>query len=275
MQVTHSFIIPAYNESERLTLSLPKIVDYVRSQQLHSEIIVVNDGSSDRTAEVVRSFMVSSPGVRLVENPGNRGKGYSVRNGMMHARGDLMLFTDADLSSPIYEAGKLFAALEQGADVAIGSRWLRAELQTERQPWYRQLYGRLFNLALRIVLGLKFRDTQCGFKAFTRAAAQTVFSRQRVERWGFDPELLFLANKFGLRTAEVPVEWAHDHHSKISPLRDGIKMGLEMLAVRWNDLKGLYELPSYSPADSPAEVAAAAAPTSQPDPNPASAPAGK
>ncbi len=115
---------------------------------------------------------------------------------MLHAQGDVMLFTDADLSSPIYEADKLFAAIEQGADVAIGSRWLQAELQTERQPWHRQLYGRLFNLALRIVLGLKYRDTQCGFKAFTRAAAQTIFTRQRIERWGFDPELLFLADKF-------------------------------------------------------------------------------
>jgi glycosyltransferase involved in cell wall biosynthesis len=180
----------------------------------------------------------------LLENPGNRGKGYSVRNGMLHAHGDVLLFTDADLSSPIYEATKLFAAIEGGADVAIGSRWLEAGLQTERQPWYRQLYGRLFNLALRMVLGLKYRDTQCGFKAFTRAAAQTVFSRQRVERWGFDPELLFLANKFHLRTVEAAVEWAHDHRSKISPIRDGLKMGVEMLAVRWNDLRGLYEHPS-------------------------------
>lgn len=247
MSLTYSFVVPAYNESERLAVSLPKIFDYVRQRQLQSEVIVVNDGSTDDTAAVVRGFMQLNPDVRLVENPGNRGKGYSVRNGMLHAQGDVVMFTDADLSSPIYEAEKLFAALQQGADVAIGSRWLRAELQTERQPWYRQLYGRLFNLALRITLGLKFRDTQCGFKAFTREAAQTIFTRQRIERWGFDPELLFLANKFKLRTAEVAVEWAHDHRSKISPLRDGIKMGVEMLAVRWNDLKGLYKHPSYLP----------------------------
>lgn len=249
--MTYSFIVPAYNESERLAVSLPKMRDYIRQQQLSSEIIVVNDGSTDNTAEVVRHFMSLDPDIRLVENPGNRGKGYSVRNGMLHARGDVMLFTDADLSSPIYEAGKLFAALEQGADVAIGSRWLQAELQTERQPWHRQLYGRCFNLALRIVLGLHFCDTQCGFKAFTRGAARTVFTRQRIERWGFDPELLFLANKFKLRTVELPVEWAHDHRSKISPLRDGIKMGLEMLAVRWNDLKGLYKAPSLVPEQVP------------------------
>src|SRR6185437_6153946 len=129
-----SFIVPAYNESERLAFSLPKILDYVRQQELPSEIIVVNDGSTDNTAEVVRRFMAVNPDVRLVENPGNRGKGYSVRNGMLHATGDVMLFTDADLSSPIYEADKLFAAIKQGADVAIGSRWLQRELQTERQP---------------------------------------------------------------------------------------------------------------------------------------------
>jgi dolichyl-phosphate beta-glucosyltransferase len=247
MASTYSIIIPAYNESERLAVSLPKVLDYVGQRQLPSEIIVVNDGSSDDTADVVRRFMALHPDVRMVENPGNRGKGYSVRNGMLHAQGDVMLFTDADLSSPIYEADKLFTAIEQGADVAIGSRWLNAELQTERQPWHRQLYGRLFNFALRMVLGLKYRDTQCGFKAFTRNAVHTIFTRQRVERWGFDPELLFLANKFKLRTVEVPVEWAHDHRSKISPVRDGLKMGVEMLAVRWNDMRGLYKAPIMAP----------------------------
>ena len=142
MPSTYTFIVPAYNESERLEISLPKILDYVRKQQLRSEIIVVNDGSTDDTAEVVRRFMAVNADIRLVENPGNRGKGYSVRHGMLQAQGDVVLFTDADLSSPIYEAGKLFAAIEKGADVAIGSRWLQSDLQTERQPWHRQLYGR-------------------------------------------------------------------------------------------------------------------------------------
>jgi glycosyltransferase involved in cell wall biosynthesis len=257
----YSFIIPAYNESERLATSLPKVFAYIRERQIQAEVIVVNDGSTDDTAEIARSFASQYPEIRLLENPGNRGKGYSVRNGMLHANGDILLFTDADLSSPIYEATKLFAAIDQGADVAIGSRWLEAALQTERQPWHRQLYGRLFNLALRVVLGLQYRDTQCGFKAFTRSAAQTVFARQRVERWGFDPELLFLANKFKLRTVEVAVEWAHDHRSKISPLRDGLKMGVEVLAVRWNDLRGLYQQPSTTIEEpqiqpvAPAEIA--------------------
>ena len=252
-ELTHSFILPAYNESERLATSIPKVLEYVHARRLQAEIIVVNDGSTDTTADVVRQFAVANPMIVLLQNPGNRGKGYSVRSGMLHAKGAVALFTDADLSSPITEADKLFAALADGADVAIGSRWLQRELQTERQPFHRQLYGRLFNLGLRIVLGLGYRDTQCGFKAFTRRAVQVVFTRQQIERWGFDPELLFLAKKFKLKTVEVPVEWAHDHRSKINPLRDGLKMGLDVLSIRWNSMMGRYErsstpLPDAAPA---------------------------
>jgi len=259
--LSYSFIIPAYNESERLSASLPKVLDYIHQRQYDAAVIVVNDGSTDDTASVVRRFAAMNPEIRLLENPGNRGKGYSVRNGMLHAGGDVLLFTDADLSSPIYEADKLFAAIADGAEIAIGSRWLQRELQTERQPWYRQLYGRLFNLGLRMVLGLPYRDTQCGFKAFTRAAAGTVFTRQHIERWGFDPELLFLGDKFKLRTVEVPVEWAHDHRSRINPLRDGLNMGVEMIRVRWNDMLGRYrkpilsvEEPTLDPATVPAQI---------------------
>ena len=254
---THSIVIPAFNESERLAVSIPKVQVYVRQRGLSAEIIVVNDGSRDDTAEVVRRFAASDPTVLLVENPGNRGKGYSVRNGMLHARGAIALFTDADLSSPISEADKLFAALAAGNDVAIGSRWLQRELQTERQPWHRQLYGRVFNLGLRLVLGLAFKDTQCGFKAFDRHAIEIVFTRQLIERWGFDPELLFLAEKFRLKTAEIPVEWAHDHRSKISPLRDGLRMAMEVLKIRWNDWTGRYRKMSFAVIGA-AESAAAA-----------------
>lgn len=241
---SYSIILPAYNESERLTTSLPKVLEYVSQRQLDAEIIVVNDGSKDDTADIVREFAALHPSVRLLENPGNRGKGYSVRNGMLHAHGDVLLFSDTDLSSPITEADKLFAAISGGADVAIGSRWLRRELQTERQPLHRQLYGRMFNLFLRALLGLNFRDTQCGFKAFTRQAAHIIFSRQQVERWGFDPEILFLAQKFKLSTVEVPVKWAHDHRSKVNPLRDGLRMGTEVLQVRWNEIRRKYEHPA-------------------------------
>jgi dolichyl-phosphate beta-glucosyltransferase len=238
---TYSIVIPAYNESARLGATLEKVLAYVHAQGWNAEVIVVNDGSRDNTAEIVRSFAAKDPALRLVENPGNRGKGYSVRNGMLHARGSIVLFSDADLSSPIEEAPKLFAALDQGADIAIGSRWLRAETQTQRQPLHRQLFGRIFNLALRLTLGLHFADTQCGFKAFKQPAVQAIFPQQKIERWGFDPEILFLARKFKFKVQEVPVAWAHRDGTSINPLVDGTRMVMEMLHVRWNNLTGKYD----------------------------------
>src|SRR5438105_5284354 len=161
MLMKYSIIIPAYNEAARLGATLERVLEYVRIQHWDVEVIVVNDGSRDNTAELVRDFASTNPVLRLLENPGNHGKGYSVRNGMLHAHGEILLFSDADLSSPIEEAPKLFAAIESGADVAIGSRWLQPELQKQRQSALRQVYGRIFNLALRVLLGLKFKDTQC------------------------------------------------------------------------------------------------------------------
>ncbi|HXZ82024.1 MAG TPA: dolichyl-phosphate beta-glucosyltransferase [Terriglobales bacterium] len=239
--VRYSIVVPAYNESQRIVRSLESILAFLTRENWKAEVIVVNDGSRDNTAEIVRDFMRQHPGVRLLENPGNRGKGYSVRHGMLEATGDLLLFTDADLSSPIEEAPKLFQAIHEGADIAIGSRWLQAELQKQRQPLYRQLFGRIFNLLLRAILGLNFKDTQCGFKAFTRQAAQDIFPRQLIDRWGFDPEILFLARKQGLRIQELGVEWAHDERSKINPLTDGFKMFLEILRIRGNYLAGKYQ----------------------------------
>jgi glycosyltransferase involved in cell wall biosynthesis len=250
---TYSIIIPAYNESVRITGTLDKVLAYIAEQKWTAEVLVVNDGSRDDTAEIVQSYARRNPIVRLVQNPGNRGKGYSVRNGMLSARGDVLLFSDADLSSPIYEAPKLFAAIADGADVAIGSRWLRREFQTERQPLHRQFFGRVFNLFMRLILGLKFVDTQCGFKAFKRNAALVIFPRQRIYRWGFDPEILFLAKKFRLKTREVPVEWAHDDRSKMTYFRDGMTMVSEVLKIRWNDIAGRY---SQVPAASAEENAA-------------------
>jgi len=244
----YSIVIPAYNESARLGATLDKVLAYVRAQQWDAEVVVVNDGSRDNTAEIVREFAQKNPALRLLENPGNRGKGYSVRNGMLHARGRVVLFSDADLSSPIEEAPKLFQALEDGADVAIGSRWLRTELQTQRQPLHRQLFGRIFNLLLRITLGLQFADTQCGFKAFKQSAAKAIFPLQKIERWGFDPEILFLARKFGFKVQEVPVRWGHSGGARINPLVDGARMFQEMLRIRWNDLTGRYNgAPAIAP----------------------------
>lgn len=246
-------MVPAYNESRRIGACLDQVLRYATQQNWDTEIIVVNDGSVDETATIVRACQQGDARVRLLENPGNRGKGYSVRNGMRHAQGEILLFTDADLSAPIREAANLVAALRSGADVAIGSRWLRPERMTERQPAHRQLFGRLFNLALRLGLGLKFKDTQCGIKAFTRQAASQIFSRQRIERWGFDPEVLFLARRLGLRTVEVPVDWAHDGRSKIRPLRDGMQMVFELACIRWYALTGRYKGSPSSPDEEASE----------------------
>ncbi len=239
--VSYSIVIPAYNEGPRLRVTLEKVLGYVREREWNTEVIVVNDGSRDNTVEIVREFAEKDPIVRLVENPGNRGKGYSVRNGMLNAQGEIILFSDADLSSPIEEMPKLLEALAAGADIAIGSRWLRAELQTQRQSLHRQLFGRIFNLLQRMILGLRFKDTQCGFKAFTRRAAHAIFPLQRIERWGFDPEILFLARKFGFRVQEVPVTWGHIGGTRIHPLIDGSRMFQELVHIRWNDLTGKYD----------------------------------
>jgi dolichyl-phosphate beta-glucosyltransferase len=238
---TVSIVIPAFNESGRILATLEAVVGCIRAHAWRAEVVVVNDGSTDRTAEVVRGFQAEAPEVKLIENPGNRGKGYSVRNGVLNALGRIILFTDADLSAPIEEAPRLLGALDAGADIAIGSRWLRAETQTERQPLHRQLFGRIFNLMLRVSLGLQFADTQCGFKAFKRAAAQAIFPLQRIERWGFDPEILFLARKLGFKVEEVPVLWGHSGGARINPVIDGARMFQEMLRVRWYSLNGEYD----------------------------------
>jgi glycosyltransferase involved in cell wall biosynthesis len=240
-EMTYSIVIPAYNESERLGATLEKVLAYVRQQGWDAEVIVVNDGSRDNTAEIVRAFAKNNPILRLVENPGNRGKGYSVRNGILNSRGDIVIFSDADLSSPIEEMPKLLQALGGGADIAIGSRWLRAELQTQRQSLHRQLFGRVFNGLNRILLGLQFKDTQCGFKAFTRRAAQMILPLQRIERWGFDPEILFIARKLKYKIVEVPVTWGHDERSRMSYLKDGMKMLEEMVQIRRNSMRGRYD----------------------------------
>ena len=248
MEPTYSIVIPAYNESTRLGVTLEKVLTYVHAQGWEAEVIVVNDGSRDNTSDIVRAYAAKDPALRLVENPGNRGKGFSVRNGMLHAKGDISLFSDADLSSPIEEADKLFTAIAKGADIAIGSRWVDPRLQIRRQPLHRRLFGRIFNLLLRGILGLQFKDTQCGFKAFTRSSAQTIFPLQKIERWGFDPELLYLAAKFRYTVSEVPVAWSHREGTRIHPVRDGIRMFGELLRVRWYALKG-----NYAPANAVSE----------------------
>jgi len=236
-----SIVIPAYNESARIDGTLSRVLWCVEECGWDAEVLVVDDGSTDDTPAIVQKWMRRYPRLHMVRNPGNRGKGYSVRNGLLQAGGDIVMFTDADLSSPMEEAELLMAAIDNGADVAIGSRWLDRQKQTIHQPLYRRFFGRCFNKVTRWVMGLPFKDTQCGFKAFRREAAQTIFRLQTIERWGFDPEILFIARKLKYRIVEVPVTWGHDARSRISYLRDGLKMLEEMGVIRYNSLRGRYD----------------------------------
>lgn len=236
-----SIVIPAYNEGARIESALDRVLTCVAERGWNAEVLIVDDGSSDNTAVIVRRWMETHPNLQLIHNEGNRGKGYSVRNGLLQAAGQIVMFTDADLSSPIEEAERLFDALNAGADVAIGSRWLDKQKQTIHQPLYRRFFGRCFNWVTRKVIGLPFKDTQCGFKAFKREAAQTIFRLQTIERWGFDPEILFIARKLKYKIVEVPVTWGHDERSRISYLKDGMKMLQEMAEIRGNSLRGRYD----------------------------------
>jgi glycosyltransferase involved in cell wall biosynthesis len=236
-----SIVIPAYNESARIEATLERVLDCVETRGWDAEVIVVDDGSSDDTVAILQRWMADQKRLHLVKNPGNRGKGYAVRNGLLQARGNIVMFTDADLSSPMEEAERLMEAIDSGADVAIGSRWLDKQKQTVHQPLYRRFFGRCFNGVTRRVVGLPFKDTQCGFKAFRRDAAQTIFRLQTIERWGFDPEILFIAQKLKYKIVEVPVTWGHDERSRISYLKDGMKMLEEMGQIRANSLRGRYD----------------------------------
>lgn len=175
-----SIVIPAYNESARIQATLGRVMSCIRDRGWDAEVLVVDDGSTDDTAAVVERWMELYPRLHLVQNPGNRGKGYSVRNGLLQAAGEIVMFTDADLSAPMQEAERLIAAIDAGADVAIGSRWLDRERQTIQQPLYRQFFGRCFNWITRTVMGLPFKDTQCGFKAFRREQLRSSSASRRL-----------------------------------------------------------------------------------------------
>jgi dolichyl-phosphate beta-glucosyltransferase len=234
-----SIVIPSYNEELRLPGSLEKIAAYLREKSPNSEVIVVDDGSADRTAAVAESWRGRIPGLRVVSNGVNRGKGFSVRRGSLEAQGEIVLFTDADLSSPMEEGEKLLAALATH-DVAIGSRAVDRSLIEVHESVFREFAGVIFNRIVRVILRLPWVDTQCGFKAFRRERCQVIFEQQTIERFGFDPELLYLARHHGLSIAEVPVRWAHSPATKVNMLRDSVQMFLDVFVIRWNALRGRY-----------------------------------
>ena len=236
-----TIVVPAYNEGRRLPATLETLCSYLESSPLRAkEIVVVDDGSTDQTAAIVREWSVRNPMVRLLQNPGNRGKGYAVRAGFGEARCEWVLFTDADLSTPIEDLARLEAAIAaSGAGGAIGSRALDRKLVGKRQSLGREISGRVFNLFVRLVTGLPYRDTQCGFKLFRRDVAQALAARQKLEGFGFDVEILFIARRLGYRVEEVAVRWYNAEGTKGSLLKGLAAFG-DPLRVRWNDLRGRY-----------------------------------
>jgi glycosyltransferase involved in cell wall biosynthesis len=236
-----SIVIPAYNEALRLGKSLEKVLEYIRAQKEPVELILVDDGSSDSTPELLRESQSGCPALRVLRNEPNRGKGYSVRRGILAAQGEFILFSDADLSAPIEEAGQLLAAIEaQKADAAVGSRALDRRLIGVHQPWTREMSGRAFNLLVRLFTGLRLRDTQCGFKLFRRSTTRRAFELQRVEGFGFDPEVLFLIRRMGGKIIEVPVRWNDNPATKVHFLRDSSRMFFDLIALRWRAATGRY-----------------------------------
>lgn len=237
-----SVVIPAYNEALRIGTTLEKVRQYLDSRNFACELIVVDDGSSDETPEILERFHERHPAVRLLRNEPNRGKGYSVRRGVLAARGEFVLFTDADLSAPIEETNKLMGALDStGADAAVGSRALNRRLIGIHQPWSREMGGRVFNLLVRMLTGLQIHDTQCGLKLFRRTSTERAFELQRVTGFGFDPEVLFLVERIGGRIVEVPVRWNDSPATKVRFLRDATRMFLDLIALRWRALTGKYD----------------------------------
>lgn len=236
-----SIVIPAYNEAYRIRATLEKVLRYCESGNRPTELVIVDDGSSDSTPELLKDFQERCPAARILRNEPNRGKGFSVRRGVLEALGEFVLFTDADLSAPIEEADKLLAALESlGADAAVGSRAVDRQLIGIHQPRFREWSGRLFNLCVRLATGLKIHDTQCGLKLFRRSSTRRAFELQRIEGFGFDPELLFLIQRLGGKIVEVPVRWDDNPATKIRFLHDAPKMVFDLVALRWRAATGKY-----------------------------------
>jgi len=228
-----TIVIPAYNESGRLPSSLEKIVAWAQSQTITVDLLIVDDGSTDGTAEEAQKALADRLPLTILTNSPNRGKGFSVRRGMLQAQGDCALFTDADLSTPIEEADRLLAAIEEGADIAIGSRATEGAVIDVHQPWWREAAGKLFGILVGALILPGIRDSQCGFKCFRRETTQLLFAVQTLDGWAFDVEILLAARKYGFTVAQVPVHWANDPATKVRMLTDGPRMILDMVRAKW------------------------------------------
>ncbi|GIV11362.1 MAG: glycosyl transferase [Fimbriimonadales bacterium] len=233
-----SVVIPAYNEETRIERTMQRVVEYLNTRGGTYEVLVVSDGSTDATEFIVQGFAQAHPQVQLLAYQPNRGKGYAVRYGILRARGERVLFSDADLATPIEELEKLEPYLDKGYPIAIGSRPLRESQLVVRQPLYREMAGRAFNKAVQLLAVRGIHDTQCGFKLFTREAAQDIFSRCRLNGFSFDFESLFYARRLGYDIAEVPIRWMHQEGSKVRLLRDGLRMLRDLVWLRLNAWRG-------------------------------------
>lgn len=241
-----SVVVPSYNEEDRLGATLKRMLAYFDAQPYPVEILVVDDGSSDGTARVVESIAARRPQVRLLAYQPNQGKGHAVRYGMLRASGERILFSDADLATPIEEVEKLIAKLDEGYDIAIGSRDIPGSQLIKRQSVLREFGGRTFNKFVQVMAVPGIHDTQCGFKLFTRSSAQAIFSRSQVNHFAFDVEVLYIALRlFDMRIAEVPVRWAHQEGSKVRFFRDAYRMIKTLFRIR---------VTRYEPSASPAEL---------------------
>ena len=232
-----SIIIPAYNEENRIGNSLRKIFRYLKEQDHDFEIIVIDDGSNDKTLNLLTEYSQEFPNLIVLKNEINYGKGYSVKRGILKSRGDIVLYADADLSTPIEEMEKLLNWLDKGYQISIGSRDLPGSKIKKHQAWYREFMGRAFNKIIRIILDLDFRDTQCGFKCFKRSAALEVFNSMKLDGFSFDVEILFIAKKRGFKVKEVPVTWYDSPESKVKIIRDSSIMLWDVLKLRFDSFK--------------------------------------
>ena len=236
-----SVIVPAYNEEERLSQTLKEINNYLRQQNYGSEILVVSDGSTDRTNEITKNLMAEIKNLRLLEFPKKRGKGFGVRQGMLEAKGDYRIFTDADNSTPLEQIEKMWPHFKEGFDIVIGSRDLKGAVLDPPQPWQRIFTGEAFKLVRKIIVGLwGIQDSQCGFKCFTKKAAEKIFPKCKIDRFSFDAEVLLIAKKFKYKIKEIPIYWKNDLASKVK-FKSMVKMALDLVKIRWNFITHKYD----------------------------------
>jgi len=234
-----SIIIPAYNEEQRLPRALEQIFSYLKEQSYYAEVLVVENGSTDQTLEIASGFAKDHPNLRILQEE-QRGKGYAVRRGMLDASGEYRFMCDADLSMPIAELNNFLPPIVNGADIAIASREVKGAVRYH-EPYLRHLTGRIFNTLIQLLVLPGLQDTQCGFKCFRAKVAEEIFRYQTLTGWSFDVEILYIARRLGYHIREIPIHWYFNADTKISVLKDSLKMFLDLITIRLNSRRGLYD----------------------------------